>query len=918
MATEAEPLLGRERELSAVGRLLASVAQRPAALLLEGEPGIGKTVMFGAASADARARGYKVLVAAPTKAESDLSFVALTDLLADSHELFARLPAPQRRALEGALLLDDSATHAPDPRAIGLGLLGVIRALATETPVVVAIDDLQWLDAPSAAALAFAFRRAGQEPIGLLAARRPREEGAADELVRIADPEQVALTPLSIGAIHALLVERLELSIPRSLLLRVHDSCRGNPLFALELGRALQERGLPDPGQPIELPSDVETLFAARLERLPDDTLDALAVAAATAAPTRSLVSASSEGELEPAIRGGIINLEGERIHFTHPLLASAVYTRLASSARRELHGRIARFVSEREERARHLALAAEGPNGDVAAALDEATEEAARRAAPASAAELADLAVRLTPPDDLSRLRVRERVAAEHHYQAGDVARARKILERLIGELPPGTERARALLQLAETRSGDLNAMLPPREQAVIEAADDDRVLVEALRWLTQTLFVAGRPAEALARAREGLSAAKRTGDERLLALSGSILAWHEMLKGEVTPGLLEQALTLEEDAGYLREYASPRFVAGLRAMHLDDDLQSARVRLLDSEGIARDHGDDGTRAIVLAQLAQLECRAGRFDTAAQYAVESLELREQFGFGIGAHLYQIALADALRGRVEAARAAAERGLELCEETGNEIFTVRNLYVLGFLALSTGDATAADGILAPLPERLRTDGYGQVNVLQVLPDAIEASIAVGELDRATAQLEYLNETASHGIAYAQARAARCRGLLAAANGEQEAALSAFEDALAAHERLPDPLEHGRTWLALGQAMRRAGHRRDAREALQRALSICDEIGAVLWAGQVRAELDRLGGRTPSPDTLTGAEARVAHLVVEGRTNREVAAALFVTERTVESHLTSIYRKLDIRSRRELAHRLADGIREQVS
>jgi DNA-binding CsgD family transcriptional regulator len=506
------------------------------------------------------------------------------------------------------------------------------------------------------------------------------------------------------------------------------------------------------------------------------------------------------------------------------------------------LHRRIARTVSDSEERARHYALAADRPDTTVASALDDAVEQASRRGARTAAAELAELAVKLTPRDEVTTLRTRRLVLAEHEFLAGDVTRSRRILERLVDELPPGTERARALLDLAETRSGDLNAMLPLREQAVVEAARDDRVLEEGLRLLAATLFVAGRPGEALVRAGEAVAAAERTGNPRLLAMSSAYLAWLEIWRGSVTPGLLERALALEEDSGYLRLYESPALVEGLRAMYLDDDLNAARARLMNAEGIARDHGDDECRAVVLPQLVQVECRAGRFDDAARYAAESLEIREQFGLGTGAHLYEIARAAALSGR----------------------------------------------------------------------------IAGGDLDWAATQLEDLNETAGLGIAYAQARAARCQGLLAAARRDYDAAMDAFHRTLAIHDRLPDPLERGRTWLALGQTQRRAGRRRDARVALREALSIFEAVGATLWAEQARNELERLGGKTPSGGALTGAEERVARLVAEGKTNREVAAALFVAERTVETHLSSIYRKLELRSRSELARHLAVAADEQNS
>ncbi|HEU5279121.1 MAG TPA: AAA family ATPase [Gaiellaceae bacterium] len=905
-----DELVGRELELERLDRFVAGIAERPCSLLLQGEAGIGKTVLIEHALLEARARGYEVVSAKPTSAERSLSFLGLTDLLSESHELLRELPLPQRRALEAALLLEEPGEATPDARAIALGVLGVLRSLAAPRPVLVSIDDLQWLDDPSAAALVFALRRLKSEPVGVLAAIRKDAESAASEITLAMRGESVEIGPLSIGAIYALLTERLQLSVPRALLLRVYEACRGIPLFALEIGRALKERGLPEPGQPFEIPADAETLFTARLEQLSEKTLDALAVAASIASPTRLLVRAVSSGALGPAIAADIIRIEGERIRFSHPLLASAAYARLSGAGRRRLHRRIATAVGDQEERARHLARAANAPDPEVAAALDEAAEHAARRGAPAAAAELAQLAVKLTPTEDAGRLGTRRRVAAELHFLAGDTARSRRMLERLVDELPAGPERARALLLLGEPRSGDLRVKMALYERAVGEAAGDDRVLAEALHLSARVLFVSGNVEPSLRRAREALAAAERTGDVRLLTASLSVAAWLEMWNGHITPGVLERALALEPDAGYLRFYESPSTVEGLRLMVLEDDLDGARARLLAAEAIAGDHGDDECRTLLLAQLAPLECRAGRLGSAERCATESYDLRQQFGLGPGAHLYLLALVKAHQGRSEQAQAAAESARTLCEEAGNEIFTVRSLWVLGLVALSSGDHSKAARILAPLPERLARSGYGRMNMLEVLPDAIEALIGVGNLDRAGAQLEELDAIARLGSARARAQAARCRGLLGAAERNHAAALAAFDEAVTAHGRLPDPIERGRTFLALGQTQRRAGRRRAARGALAQALTIFEEVGAALWAEQARTELERLGGRASSAGALTGAEQRVAHLVAEGRTNREVAAALFVTERTVETHLTSIYRKLDVRSRTELAGRLA--------
>jgi DNA-binding CsgD family transcriptional regulator len=909
MTSEIDELVGREQELETLDRFIAATAERPSSLVLQGDAGIGKTALIERAVLEGRARGYEILYARPTNAERSLSFLGLTDLLSHSHELLHALPSPQRRALEAALLLEEPTDGPPDSRAIALGVLGVLRSLASSRPVIVAIDDLHWLDDATAGALISALRRLKSEPIGVLAAIRTDADSTAD-IARAVQGEKVVVAPLSVGAIYALLSDRLRLSVPRALLLRIYEACRGNPLFALEIGSALKEHGLPEPGQLFEIPADTETLFTTRLEQLSEDTLDALAVAATIASPTRSLVKAVSTGPLEPAVAADVIRIEGERIRFRHPLLASAAYGRLSVDARRKLHRRIATAVADHEERARHLARAAGAPDREVAAALDDAAEHAARRGAPAAAAELAQLAVDLTPADDSDRLGTRRRIAAELHFLAGDVARSREILERLVEQLPAGTERASALLQLAEARSGDLIAMLPLRERAVAEAVADDRVLARALHLLARTLFVAGSAKQGLARAREAVAAAERAGDVGLLAASLSVAAWLEISSGRVTPGVLERALALEPEAGYLRFYESPSTVEGLRLMVLADDLDAARERLADAEAVARDHGDDECRTLLLGHLAPLECRAGRLAAAEQHAIESYELRQQFGLGSGAQLYLIALVRAHQGRAEEAEAAAVRARALCEQAGNEVFAVRNLWVLGLLALSRGDYANAVETLAPLLGRLARCGYGPMTVLPVLPDAIEALIGVGNLEHAAAHLDELDATARLGSAYALARAARCRGLLAAAGRHYSAALDAFDKAVAAHERLPDPIERGRTLLALGQTQRRAGRRRDARETLQEGLAIFEEIDTALWAERTRTELGRLGGRAPSAGDLTGAEKRVARLVAEGKTNREVAAALFVTERTVETHLSSIYRKLDLRSRTELAAYLA--------
>jgi DNA-binding NarL/FixJ family response regulator len=702
--------------------------------------------------------------------------------------------------------------------------------------------------------------------------------------------------------------------LPRSVLVRVHEASHGNPLIALELGRALSERGMPEPGRPFDLPDDIDDLLHARLVRMPPATSDVLALVGAAAAPTLELLTTAGiddpAASLEPAVAADIVTIDGGRVRFTHPLLESAVYRHLSEAQRRAVHRRLAEATTDAEQRARHLALAGDGPDSEVATALDQAAELAENRGALSAAADLTELALERAPPNDPSNPE-RQLQAARRHFAAGDVPRSRTLAQDLVDTLPAGAERARALIVLAEAWSGFQDKMKRLCARAAVEAAGDDRVLATALRWLAQFEFVTGNPLRAFDLARESVDAAERTGDGRLIVPSLSCLAFVELWTGHVQSGLLERAFELRPSAGYLRGYENPLTVEGIRLTQLEDDLEGALVTLSQGDATFRDHGDEEARGLMLFHLVEVEIRRGELQRAADLASEAHEIRLQFELGTGASLYWVALTAAMLGQVDAAREAAEEGSRECRRAGYKIFEIRNDRVLGFVALSEGDYGTAASILEPIPGTLAALGYGDVNLLQVLPDTIEALAGAGKLEAAEHQLHRLEQIArTLRSASAQVHAARARGLLAAANRDYAAAEAAFEEAFIAHERLPDPLERGRTLLAMGQTQRRAGERSKARVSLSHARAIFDELGTPLWAAQAQAELDRVGGRTPTGATsLTGAEEQVAELVAAGRTNKEVAAALFVTERTVETHLTSIYRKLDLRSRTELAHRM---------
>jgi DNA-binding CsgD family transcriptional regulator len=340
---------------------------------------------------------------------------------------------------------------------------------------------------------------------------------------------------------------------------------------------------------------------------------------------------------------------------------------------------------------------------------------------------------------------------------------------------------------------------------------------------------------------------------------------------------------------------------------------LDEARARMAISLERAVALGNEGAVSAALLHQAELEIRAGNWPLAARQAAEGYERAEQMGReqDMSAHLYARALVDAHVGRVEEARGAAARGIALAERCGDEVFRLQHLAALGFLELSVGDAAAADGILRPLAARLAASGWREPSIYGELPNAIEALVELGELAEARRLLAELQDRVGRiESPWGEAGAGRCEGLILAAEGDLEGALAALERALAVHERLPQPFDLARTLLTLGATQRRARRRSAARATLERALAVFDELGAVLWAQKARAELARIGGRAPSPGGLTPSERRIAELVAGGKTNKEVAAVLVVADRTVESALTQIYRKLAVRSRTELARKLA--------
>ncbi len=911
-------IVGRENELTELEEILRAKDALPGAIMLDGEAGIGKTTLWRRATEIGDREGYRILAASPAEQETQLAFTAAGDLLSGADDVFSALPAPQRRALGSALLLEDVAGPPPDLRAVSLAFLGALRELARGRPLLVAVDDVQWLDSASAFVLEFSLRRVESDPIAFLFARRGRAgtrrplglDQSLAGAVRL-----LSVGPLSLGALHRLLRIELGRAFPRPLLRRIHEASGGNPFYALELGRHLAAReGGVDPGGPLPVPESLQDLVRERIAAQPVDVRKALAAVAALSRPTVFAVGA--DAPLDVAVEAGLIEVDGDRVRFSHPLLAAEAYGALGVEERRKLHRRLAASVSDVEERARHLALSANEPDEETAEALDQAAARAALRGASDAAGELAERAAQLTPSHRSPDARRRLVDAAFYHFESGDSQRARALLEETITVLAAGPARARALVRLARVRGydDDLEAAADLFLQALTETGDDQLVRAEAHEGVSATFFKlrerlpeAADHAEAAAKLAAGLGHAPLLGE----SLSTQLVV-EAILGRDRAAATLRAALDAQPVAEHVRALAQPAFAVAVVSMWSDDHGR-ARELLEHLLGRASELGDESSLPYLLAILTQVECLVGDYSAARRHADEGQELAEQAGQESlrAYHLALRALVAAHTGDVEAARADAVESLATASRTNARPAEHFATTALGLLELSLGRPAEAVAVLRPLAAFMRREGIDEPGVVtRFAIDQVEALVELGEGTEAADVLDWYEANAVRlGRHSALANAARCRGLCCASNGDLDGALVAFDHALAEHDRVTLPFDRARTLLALGATHRRLRHKRRGRETLESALGIFEQLGTPLWSEKTRAELARIGGRARSTGELTPTEQRVAELVAEGRSNKEVARELFVSVRTVEANLSKIYAKLGIRSRTQLAHRL---------
>jgi DNA-binding CsgD family transcriptional regulator len=712
---------------------------------------------------------------------------------------------------------------------------------------------------------------------------------------------RLVLGPLAIRELESVVRSHAGISLPRPSWRTVHRVSGGNPFFAIQIGEAVARKGGLAPGEEPPLPESVTAALRDRLASLSGPVRRTLLHTAALGKPTAALLHATAnDAGLHAALEARVLELEDDRLRFTHPLLAAASYSEASAPERREAHRLLAEVVDDPEEQAMHLGRGSDMPDETVAATLEAAADRAARRGVSETAAELAQHAVRLTLADDVEDAARRTILAARYAGRAGDTGRSVEVLRRLVATLPPGRTRATAFALLGFIAQDGETLV-----HAVDEAAGDPELLAVVHTDMSMIELRRGDRAASVVHARAAVSAAKKSGDAAALAKAFTARALPE------AHGRAERALALLDDAADLERTLtqplsltnSPTTWRG--AVLLDADrLDEARDALEEAyqRGLALGHS---SRAVPLTYLVELECREGNYDRALAHSLEAATLWAG-GTGEPLTLLGRVLVEAHLGNVEVARADGLRSIPRVRE--REVVTLARIEgALGLLELSLGNFAAAldrlDGLVKlPDGEPLR-----DAPAFRATADAVEALLGLGRTDEARELVEALERRArSVDLPSRIAAWARCRALLLAELGDVAGARVAIADAKAIHAHHHEPFEHARTLLAAGAIERRAKRKAPAGEALEQARTIFAQLGARIWCERARLELERTGVHRTAGGELSAAERRVADLAASGATNKQIAAQLFMSVKTVEAHLSRVYRKLGVHSRTELA------------
>jgi DNA-binding NarL/FixJ family response regulator len=909
-------LIGRDKEVERIAALVAAAREgRSGALVVRGEPGIGKTALLEHARSLA-GDDMLVLEARGIEAESELPFSGLGDIAGPLLHLRPQLPPVQALALGQALALEDSGT--PPRFAVPAALLGLLGTAAEERPLLVLVDDAQWLDAPSVEAVVFAARRLRDEGVALVLTIRDATPGLD---VDTSGLDVVRPEPLSDREAATLLRQAHGDRVRGTVAADVATAASGNPLALLELPTALSDAQLAgrEALPPVLPPGEtVAYSFRRRLGELPESARQALLVAAAGQDEDLTELTHAmdrlglEEGALDPAEAAGMVAIEGGRVRFRHPLVRSAAYHLASAPARRAAHRALAEGARDgAPSRAWHLAAAAVSADEGVAQDLEAAANDARRRGGHGSAARAFARSAEMTP-------------------EAGE--RARRLMEAAVeSQIAGELDRAQALCDEGLALDGDpVIAALLHRVRAGVRIRaghpiDGLAEMVEASAAIEPAVPVAA--AAMLLEASLGQLASGPIVDTVWMADRARVLAGDDPALGALADTVIGEALMatgeptggeehLARSAPVLLEVEPPPGAWDVVALNAHGSMwleQMERAERVVAHVIDRGRADGalGQLAYPLSIRAQLRFRQGRWPEALADADEAERASADTG-----QETMLALALCVRTHIEAglgngddARAFAERVRELLARNATFTFTPYLQAGLGVLALSEGDhELAARELLAGI-EAAERIGFTMPGQEVLSPDVVEALCGAGDAEGAQAAYDRLARHLSEDQPpTVRAQFARARAFLA----RDAEATAAFEEALELHAQGDNTFEEARTRLACGERLRHAG--RDALEPAQEQLGLAletfERLGAKAWAARTSAELEATGvARKHEPaaiaELLTPHELQVAMVVAGGATNKEAAAALFLSPKTVEHHLGQIYKKLSLSSRTEL-------------
>jgi DNA-binding CsgD family transcriptional regulator len=895
-------LVGRDTERGVLERLVAGARiGQSGVLVVTGEPGVGKTALLEDAAR--HTAGMTVLRGAGSESEQGIPFGALHQVLRPALGHLGTIPAPQSDALAAALMLRPGDPG--DRFAIGAATLSLLCRYAEERPVAVLLDDVHLFDRPSAEALAFAARRLMADPIVVLATSRTAEH--------IHQLPRLALSGIGLAAATELVSRHADASLES--VTRLHRATAGNPLALIELAGA---GGAPMfSGAPLSVPATLVTAFASRADSLGETGRLALTVAAVAGGDLRVVAVACERmgvdiGALAEAEEAGLIHVEGDRVRFRHPLVRAAVYGGARPEHRRAVHRAVAEAVGpgDLDRYTWHLAEATLGPDERVAGLVAEAAGRAHRRSAHDVAAAAFERAAQLSPAAD--RHSVYCVAAAESAWLGGSGARALALLAEA-GDEPasPGVRlRALELRGAIALRTGSLSESRDILRAAAAAAADaDSRVVL--LADAVGVCFYLADAVTGLALAREietdldGVTSVRSRGLGQIAAGVARILA------NEGGADQIRTAVALLTESGQLRDDQRRLPWLMLGPMFLRESGTGDELRRVVQD--ARADAAVGALPSLLFHVARDDATTNQWVRAEATYDEAIRLARETGQDteLAMCLSGLAWLRARLGRAEQCRALVAESLPLCRDRDIHVARIWSLFALAELELGLGDPGRALTHLEEI-DALRDALRLSDPDLSPAPELADALLRLGRpTDAGQVARRFRDAAVAKGQPWALARAHRTMGLL----GDDAELDTYFPAALSHHAHTLDVFETARTHLAYGARLRRARRRTDARPPLRAALASFEELGAVRWADLAAGELEATGEsirrREPSGvQTLTPQELQVSLLLGEGRTTREVAAAMFLSPKTVEYHLRKVYTKLGIRSRAELAEQLA--------